>query len=82
MAMVKVSVTLDKRLVAQAKKRAGSIGLSSYMNEALRLHLQRDKIDELIEEYERTHGTITEEEMEKAAEPWRELERRRARKAR
>ena len=40
----KVSLTLDKGLVAEAREVVGSRKLSSYINQALRLQLQHDRI--------------------------------------
>jgi Arc/MetJ family transcription regulator len=43
----KVSLTLDKDLLAEAREMAGSQKLSGYVNRALRLQLQHDRLADL-----------------------------------
>ncbi len=70
MPAAKVSLTLDQTLLASARDRAGNRGLSAYVNEALRLQLQRDRIAELLAELAREHGAIPPEVMEEVREAW------------
>lgn len=68
MAMTKVSVTLDEEIVVEARQRAGGPRrLSMYVNDALRLQLQRERIDEFLAEAEREHGPVPEEALAEAA---------------
>jgi Arc/MetJ-type ribon-helix-helix transcriptional regulator len=76
MTMKKVSVTLDEKLIAQAKRRAKPGTLSSFLNEALRLHLQRDRIAEYLDAWEREHGPIPQKDLDEADRAWDEHERK------
>ena len=58
MAMTKRSIVVDEELVAEALRRAGPRGFSRLVNEALRLYLQRQGIEELEAEFAREHGPI------------------------
>ena len=48
----KVSLTLDNGLLAEAREMVGSRKLSSYVNHALRLQLQHDRLAGLLGELE------------------------------
>lgn len=52
MATEKVSLTLEEELVSEARATAGIRCLSRYVNRALRHQLQRDRLDELLDEHE------------------------------
>ncbi|MFL6199284.1 MAG: hypothetical protein ACJ76J_08920 [Thermoanaerobaculia bacterium] len=54
----KVSLTLDKGLLAEAREVVGSRKLSSYVNHALRLQLQHDRIAGLFEELAEPHPEV------------------------
>lgn len=71
MAVGKVSLSIDADLLAEARARAGRRELSAYVNEALRVQLQRDRLAELLEEMEAESGSIPDEVMEEARRPWR-----------
>jgi hypothetical protein len=66
----KVSLTLDKGLVAEAREVVGSRKLSSYVNQALRLQLQHDRIAGLLEELEQEFGPIDPQAMEEVRQAW------------
>ena len=66
----KVSLTLDKGLVAEAREVVGSRKLSSYVNHALRLQLQHDRIAGLLEGLEEEFGPIDPRVMEEACQAW------------
>ncbi|MFN8035982.1 MAG: hypothetical protein U0V73_08615 [Acidimicrobiia bacterium] len=66
----KVSLTLDGDLVADARRRSGPGGLSAYVNEALRLKLQRDRLGSLLAEMDREAGAIPAEVMEEVRRAW------------
>jgi hypothetical protein len=70
MATAKVSLTLDEALLNSARQRVGRRGLSHYVNEALRLQLQRDRLVSLLDELEREHGPLSPELMEEVREAW------------
>lgn len=58
MASEKVSLTLDEELVAEAREQAGARGFSAYLNEALRLQLQRDRLRRLLDEMDEEFGPV------------------------
>ena len=66
----KVSLTLDKELVAEAREVAGSRALSSYLNRALRNQLQHDRIAGLLAELEREKGPIDPQVMAEVRTEW------------
>lgn len=70
MPAAKVSLTLDQSLLVAARQRAGRRGLSRYVNEALRRHLQRDPIVGLLDALEREHGAIGAEVMHEVRQAW------------
>jgi len=70
MATKKVSVTLDEGLVAEAKKRSRMVGFSAFLNEALRLHLQRDRLGGFLDELDRTYGPVPPDVQKAVDEQW------------
>ncbi|MEM8993829.1 MAG: CopG family transcriptional regulator [Acidobacteriota bacterium] len=70
MASEKVSLTLDETLLASARRRAGGRGLSGYVNEALRLKLQRDRLSGLLQELEEEHGAVDPEVVDEVKKAW------------
>ena len=66
----KVSLTLDERLLAEAREVVGSRKLSSYVNHALRLQLQHDRLAGLLGELEREKGPIDPRVMEEVRRAW------------
>jgi Arc/MetJ-type ribon-helix-helix transcriptional regulator len=61
MAMKKVSVTLDEKLVAEIKTQVGERGFSNYLNAALRLHRQHERLRLLERELTEELGPIPDE---------------------
>ncbi|MFI5269114.1 MAG: CopG family transcriptional regulator [Chloroflexota bacterium] len=68
MPMEKVSVTLPKKLLEQARCVAGAGGLSRFVAESLEGHLRHRFLAEAIAEWEKQYGPITDEELERASE--------------
>lgn len=66
----KVSLTLDKGLVAEAREVVGTRKLSSYVNHALRLQLQHDRIAGLLEALEQELGPTDPQVMEEVRQAW------------
>ena len=66
----KVSLTLDTELLAEARGVVGARGLSSYVNHALRLRLQHDRLADLLEDLEREKGPIEPTAMEEVRRAW------------
>lgn len=71
MAVSKVSLSIDEDVLSEARDRAGRRELSSYVNEALRRQLQRDRLAELLIEMDAESGPIPDDAMEEARRPWR-----------
>lgn len=71
MAMSKVSLSIDEEVLAHARDRAGRRELSSYVNEALRRQLQRDRLGDLLAEMEAESGPIPDDMTEEARQIWR-----------
>ncbi len=67
MSTVPVSATLDADHVKQARARAGSGGLSKYLDEALALRLQHDRLVDLERELTAEFGPIPEESRRRIA---------------
>lgn len=58
MSMEKVSLTVEKELLAEARAIAGGRALSRYLNRALRNQLQHDRLRALLADLEREKGPI------------------------
>ena len=80
MAAEKVSLTLEDELLAEARQVVGARGLSGYVNRALRLQLQHDRLAGLLADLERDHGPIGHEVMEEVRQAWPEPRERAARR--
>ncbi|HYL05319.1 MAG TPA: hypothetical protein VE075_04730 [Thermoanaerobaculia bacterium] len=70
MSTEKVSLTLDKELVAEAREVAGGRALSGYLNRALRNQLQHDRVAGLLAELEREKGPIDPRVMAEVRAEW------------
>ena len=66
----KVSPTLEEKILAEAREAAGSRGLSSYVNRALRHQLQHDRLAGLLAELEQETGPIEPGVMEEVRRAW------------
>lgn len=71
MAVSKVSLSIDEDVLSEARDRAGRRELSSYVNDALRRQLQRDRLAELLTEMDAKSGPVPDDVMEQARQPWR-----------
>jgi Arc/MetJ-type ribon-helix-helix transcriptional regulator len=72
----KVSLTLDEGLLAEARDVVGSRKLSSYVNRALRLQLQHDRLEGLLAALEQEKGPIEPGVMEEVRQAWPAAEER------
>jgi hypothetical protein len=70
MATEKVSLTLDRAVLKEARGRVGRRGLSSYVDEALRLKLQQDRLRTLLSELEAAHGPIPQRIRSEVRREW------------
>ena len=77
----KVSLTLDQALLAEARERVGRRGLSRYVNEALEMWLQRERILGMLEEMDRRSGPVPPEVMEQVRREWHGAGRRHKRRS-
>jgi hypothetical protein len=66
----KVSLTLEKELLAEARAVAGGRALSRYLNRALRKQLQHDRIAGLLADVEREQGPIDPRVMAEVRDEW------------
>jgi hypothetical protein len=58
-----VSASLHAGTVEAVRDRVGKRGFSSYLEAALRRQIEQDNLAELVNEYTRTHGDFTAEEL-------------------
>jgi hypothetical protein len=61
MSTIPVSATLDAARVAEAKSRVGERQFSRYLDEALALRLQNDRLADLERDLEAEFGPISDE---------------------
>lgn len=66
----KISLSLEKSLLSEAREVVGTRGLSSYVNRALRNKLQRDRLAGLLTEIEQEKGPIEPRIMEEVRQAW------------
>lgn len=70
MATEKVSLTLDRAVLKEARGRVGRRGLSSYVDAALRLKLQQDRLRVLLSELDANHGPVAERIRSEVRREW------------
>ncbi len=66
----KVSLSLDEGLLAEARDVAGARKLSGYVNRALRLQLQHDRLASFLKDMEQEKGAIEPAVMEEVRRAW------------
>lgn len=76
----KLSLTLRKDVVAEARSVVGARGLSSYVNRALERQLQHDRLVGLLDELEMVHGPIDPRTMDEVRDAWSAPETGKARR--
>lgn len=76
MSTEKVSLTLDRKMLRLARQAVGPRGLSAYVDSALRLKLQQDRLRGLLDELESKHGPIPLSATEEVSREWPDEERR------
>ena len=74
-------MSIDEDVLAEARERVGRRELSSYVNEALRRQLQRDRLLAFLAQAEADAGPIPDDVMEQARTPWRRAAARTRRRA-
>jgi len=80
MSTEKVSLTVERELLAEARQVAGSRALSRYLNRALRNQLQHDRIAGLLAALELEHGPIKPRVMQEVRDQWPGPNRRTSRR--
>ena len=64
------TVSLPATTVAAVEQRVGSRGFSRYTAQALARQLERDRLDEALEEMEQVNGPVDAETLEQADAAW------------
>lgn len=70
MPIEKVSVSLDSKLLNEARLVAGRRGLSALVNDALRIRLQHERLRVLLAEMDAEFGPVPPEEIKLARKTW------------
>lgn len=60
---ITVSASMHAGTVQAVRSRVGRRGFSSYLEAAVRRQIEQDLLGELVDEYTRTHGDFTAEEL-------------------
>jgi hypothetical protein len=76
--MEKVSLSLDPDVLAEARELAGSRGLSSLVNDALRVRLQHIRVTRLLDDMDVEFGPVPDEVVEEVAREWPDTRSRQA----
>lgn len=66
----KVSLSLEEELLTEAREAVGARGLSRYVNRALRLQLQHDRLAGLLSELEQEHGPVEPGVLAEVRQAW------------
>jgi hypothetical protein len=69
---VKKAITMPEQLAAEIDARVGRGEFSAFMASAAQHWLALVKTGEIVDEYERRHGPISEERLERARRRWRD----------
>ena len=79
----RLSITLDPRLGAAARKaaRRAKVSLSTWIAEATADRVRNELLGEALDRWEAEEGALTQDELERAAEALGLSRRRRARRA-
>ncbi len=75
MAIAKISVSVDRDLLAEARELAGRRGLSALINDALRVRLQHVRVSRLLDEMDTEFGPVAAEIEEEVKRAWPEASR-------
>lgn len=69
----KVSLSLDPDLLQEARRAAGARGLSAFVNDALRVRVQHERVRRLLDEMDDEFGPVPDEVAEEVRKEWPEL---------
>lgn len=65
------TVSIPAHTLAAVEQRVGSRGFSRYTAQALSRQLERDRLDEALEEMERVNGPVDADTFEQVDTAWR-----------
>jgi hypothetical protein len=70
----KISITVDERVLRQVERDARQRGrsLSAHITDALARDLRRQRLREIVDEYETEHGAFSEQELAAVQAQWRD----------
>jgi hypothetical protein len=74
MSRKKVTLQLEPSILAETRKEAGELGLSAFVNEILRIHLQHQRLRRLMLESADEHGHLPAEVREEVERQWQEID--------
>ena len=66
----KLSISMPRKLVSAARKRAGRRGLSAYVARAVARELEREALGEFLNELDSTLGVVPEAELKRVRREW------------
>lgn len=68
----KISITVDSAVLQEIKGliQGTGLSLSAHITQALERDLRRRRLQQILDEYEDEHGTITEEELADVRAAW------------
>lgn len=75
--MEKVSLSLDPDLLGEARQVSGARGLSGFVNDALRVRLQHERVRRLLAEMDDEFGPVPDGVMEEVRRSWPQLDAQR-----
>lgn len=75
MKYAKISVTLEPKVAAELREVAGPQGVSALVNEAVRWHLQAQRLQRMLDDMDEEFGPVSEKvAREVDAIPWPTLD--------
>lgn len=66
----KLSISMPRKLVSAARKRAGRRGLSAFVAQAVARELEREALGDFLAELDSTLGPVPETELKRARREW------------
>ena len=70
MAVTKWSVSVERTLAARVESRVGDRGLSGFVARAVEHELERDLLDEYLDELDAEFGSVPDDLVERVDELW------------
>jgi hypothetical protein len=66
----KLSISMPRKLVSAARKRAGRRGLSAFVAQAVARELEREALGEFLNELDSAVGAVPEAELKRVRSEW------------